>query len=189
MAPTTWILETQCHAVHVKILIIYIQTCIQDTDRHTYIPPSVRPGVRSCGRACMHASTSTHTHTYQSIYIYAKPPPWTTAGCRDTATNPPTIRLLVYDPVLKLRGGSICMTAAAFILNSLRPFTQILRNMIKDEYPKINMGPSINSQDSLRCSLKSKPRQYVWMSVSLDWLLFLSSSILMTNPAIRPYLN
>ena len=51
-------------------------------------------------------------HEYTYLYIYG---------------------LLVYDPILKFRRESICMTAAGFIFNSLRRFTQILREMINDE--------------------------------------------------------
>ena len=71
------------------------------------------------------------------------PPRRTTATCRDTATNPPTFGLLVYDSVLKFRRESIGMTAAAFILNSLRAFTQILREMINDESFCLNTRTSI----------------------------------------------
>ena len=52
---------------------------------------------------------------YIHIYIYANPHPCTTARSS-------SFRLLVYDSVLKFRRESICMTAAAFIFNSLRPF-------------------------------------------------------------------
>ena len=44
------------------------------------------------------------------------------------------------------------------------------------------MGPSINSQGSLHCSLRSKPPQYVWMTVSLDWLLFLNKQCEHSRP-------
>ena len=51
--------------------------------------------------------------------------------------------LLVYGSVLKFRRESIRMTAAAFILNSLRPFTQILREMTNDESFCLNTRRSI----------------------------------------------
>ena len=65
------------------------------------------------------------------------PPQRTTARCRDTATNPPTFRPLVHDAALMLSfqvpRERMCISAAAFIVNSLRPFMQILRKMINDE--------------------------------------------------------
>ena len=51
-----------------------------------------------------------YTYVHTTIYNYAtpRPPPRTTARCRDTAANPPTFRLLVYNPVLKFRGLIAC---------------------------------------------------------------------------------
>ena len=75
------------------------------------------------------------------IYIQQLTPPrMNYRGCRDTVANPPTCGLLVYDPILKFRGESICMTAAGFMFNSLRRFTQILREMINDESFCLNTG-------------------------------------------------
>ena len=89
---------------------------------------------------CVYACGYGYVNIY--IYIYANPPPRRTR-CRDTATNRLMFRLLVYDPVLKFRRESICMTAAAFILNSLRPLTQTLRKMINDESFCLNTRRSI----------------------------------------------
>eukprot|EP00439_Symbiodinium_sp_Y106_P062918 s44_g9.t1 len=51
--------------------------------------------------------------------------------------------------MLKFRGESICMTAAGFMFNSLRRFTQILREMINDESDDPNYHKDISDTESL----------------------------------------
>ena len=145
---STWHVKSSRCISTVKVLLYRLSSCALCLD--TISQPSHLPRVhRHKGMVCQRGGGGwAYIYIYICIYIYIHidanppPPPWTTARCRET-TNPPTFRLLVYDSVLKFRRESICMTAAAFILNSLRPCTQILREMINDESFCLNTRRSV----------------------------------------------
>ena len=111
-------------SIYLRILVwFYIRICM-----YVYMYTS-----------CLHIHIK---HIYIYIYIYMRMRTPLPPRCRDIATNPPTFRLLVYDPVLKFRKENICMTAAAFIFNSLRLSMQILRE-INDETFCVNTRRSM----------------------------------------------